>query len=221
MRIFLLACLVIAAAAPSHAQNGDPITTRIGGREILARDFVGPGQFSVSAEGMIEIPDYEFRARLPERCRVQIGDSGGHVHGLVVTLGSECRAPASGRYMRIWAEFNPLDQPDALSALRTYRWACGLDKPAWATGEWSGAVDGLRTASCRKDLPDGRIEIAVLAMGGKWPGESAKPPRISYEVNLSTTRAALEQDMEFFRAFVCSIDAIGAGSGSTLCPKVS
>jgi hypothetical protein len=219
MRVFLLASLTIAAAAPCHAQNGDPVTTQVAGREIVARDFVGPGQFAVSPEGVIEIPDYEFSVLLPERCRVLIGDSGGHVHGLVVTLGGDCRAPAYDRSMRIWADFNTAEQPDALTELGNGAWPCGPAKPDWAKDEWAGAIDGLRTALCRRDLADGKVEISLQAMAGKWPDQAGAAPRISYEINFLTTRAALDQDMAEFRAFVCSIDAIGAGSGSTLCAE--
>ena len=216
MRIFLLACLAIAAAAPCHAQNGDRITTHIAGREIVVRDFVGSGQFTVGADGTVEVPDYQFSAMLPERCRTLIADIGGHVHGVIVTLGGECRAQASDRYIAIWADFNSADFTNALAMMKQLG-TCA--KPVWAEGAWAAAIDGFRTASCHSEASDGWVEVTLLAMGGAWPKTPFTPttPFISYRVTLTTTKASLEQDMAVFRKFVCSIDSIDAGSGSTLC----
>jgi len=215
MRIFLPACLIIAAAAPCHAQNGNLITAHIAEREIVVRDFVGSGQFTVEPDGTIQVPDYQFSAMLPERCRALIADIGGHVHGVVVTLGRECRAPASDRYIAVWADFNSTDAANALARMKELG-ACA--KPAWAEGPWAAAIDGFRTALCRSEASDGWVEITLIAMGGAAPRPSATP-FIDYRVTLTTTKASLEQDMALFWKFVCSIDSIDAGDGSTLCAE--
>jgi hypothetical protein len=201
MRGWVGLALWLAACGPACAQ-------------IVVREDVGADQYVVGADGSITVPDYDFRATMPAACKVQIGDSGGHVHGFGAVLDREgCGAAGSKSVMGIWADGNALDAIDALA------WAGrGCDQPMWANDEWRGAIDGLRTVMCRKDHPGGGISIQAISGSGVLTIEGGRvAPRVFYRAYLETTPERLDADMKIFRAFVCSIDVTGNGVGSTLC----
>ncbi len=97
-------------------------------------------------------------------------------------------------------------------------------KPGPKDAEWTGAIDGLKTAVCRSIIgmalnpEDETRGVAVSALGGT---SSSGAPRFLYSIRLVTNGHRYEQDVATFKRFVCSIDILGEGTGSPLCARLS
>jgi hypothetical protein len=77
--------------------------------------------------------------------------------------------------------------------------------PAWAEGEWANAIGGLRTAICRRQKADGRVDLVLVAQAGKWPDDASDVPYINYTVNFTTTQARQSADTDVLKQFLRSI----------------
>jgi hypothetical protein len=69
-------------------------------------------------------------------------------------------------------------------------------------------IKGLKSESARVKLPNGKIEILVVAQAGKpdprFPDEGSVPA-INYSIYLRTSEEHLDEDMRFFRIILNTI----------------
>jgi hypothetical protein len=134
------------------------------------------------------------------------------IHGFYTRLdGKPCKAaPPANRYINI--QWNG-DIEWITSALDSFKGRACSGGGAWGNQEWAGAIDGFQTAICRIDKPDGSIEMTFSAYA-EW---RLGARRSIYSVYFGTTRERFEQDFAVLKQFLCSVDILDTGSGSSLC----
>lgn len=161
-----------------------------------------------------DIPEYGIRVTIPAGLPVCWAESGTHVHGVgTVLLGSTCENRDDRPAFNIWADWNAMFYASPLDVLAGHP-ACAGSHPEWADGVWANAIGGLKTAICRSERQNGRIEIALAAQADKWPDDIENAPYINYTVNLTTTRTRLDRDLQVVNTFLHSV-VISAGVGSS------
>jgi hypothetical protein len=163
-----------------------------------------PVRMSAQTNGS-EVPEYGIRATIPAGLPVCWAKSATHVHGVgTVLLGSDCENKDDQPAFNIWADGNVLFQEDALKMLAGDD-RCADSPPAWANGEWTNAIGGLKTAICRKEHADGTVDLVLAAQAGEWPDDLSDVPYVNYTVNFKTTRPRQGADFEVFKKFLRSI----------------
>jgi hypothetical protein len=173
---------------------------------------------SQAATKRVFVSQYQLSFDPLDGCKLEPGGGMLASHIVFYRLDrSACGAPGSKSWMQIYAAFNAVFVPDALTDMKS-QWAGA----AWGMGEWRGAIDGLRTSMNRRESRDGSIDIELEAMAQKWQdgfGEEGRTPREIYVVRLHTSKVHFTEDMKIFRKFVCSIHVVDDGKGSTLCAR--
>lgn len=180
-----------------------PLVTCVAG--VLAGSCAIAGNAVVNRE-------YGFKAVVPDGLPVCTAESGTHVHGVGTVLsGEDCRNSGDLPAFNIWADYNDLFLVNALDALNSNP-VCSGKGPSWGQGEWSHAIAGLRTAMCRVDHSDGRVDIVLLAQAHKWPDSKTEAsPYINYTMYFNTTKTRLTTDMKRFKEFVKSVAIVDVG----------
>jgi hypothetical protein len=178
-------------------------------RAIFTAILLGP---AVSASSGLtghrfESHEYRFEATVPDALPVCIAESSSHVHGVgTVLAGSDCRNQRHTAAFNVWADYNVQFKGSAIDSLSGHP-ACSGAQPIWATGRLALSIGGLKTAICRTNQADGRIEIALEAQSGRWPNASPSEtaPYVNYTVNFNTTRSRFDRDFQLLMAFLQSI----------------
>jgi len=149
--------------------------------------------------------EFGFSASIPAGFPDCSGKSGTNGRGIYLDFSGEGCAGASDDYgLSLWADDNASFHADALDFLRLDP-DCGEPRSFWATAEWKDSVAGLRTAFCRVEYANGRLEITLVAQRGRVAEGNDVYPRYFYTVSLVTTTARARRDVELLRTFVRSI----------------
>ena len=93
---------------------------------------------------------------------------------------------------------------------------CKGPEAAWAEGDWSAAIAGLKTATRRYEH-DGVIDLMFEAFGEQTSGPQGRRT-IAYRVTMTTTPARMAQDLAMLDRILCSLEIKGAGKSSRPCP---
>lgn len=161
----------------------------------------------VNAGGAFVNQEYGFKASIPNGLPVCVADTASHVHGVgTVLIGKDCSNRGRGPAFNIWADYNVLFVANALDVL-VGNPMCSGNAARWAEGEWSLAIGGRKTAMCRVDHPDGRIDIVLAAQASKWPdSQTNDAPYINYTVYFNSTTARLGIDLQVLDSFLNSVE---------------
>jgi hypothetical protein len=163
------------------------------------------GQF---ANQPFENREYGFKATIPNGLPTCLSRSGTRIHGIgTVINATDCENRERAPVFSLWADYNALFMRNALEMLRANT-ECPQDSVQWASGEWNNAIDGLRTAICRNDLPDGQIVVLLAAQAGKWGegfGENANDAKFNYTLYFISSKTRFDSDVALFKTFVKSI----------------
>lgn len=152
-----------------------------------------------------EVPEYGIRATIPDGLPVCWAEVLSHVHGVgTVLVGSDCENKNDGPAFNLWADWNTTSYETPLDSLVHHPFCAG-SAPTWAGSEWTDAIGSLKTAMCRNDRPNGRVEIAFVAQAGKWPDDPGNVPFVDYDVNFVTTQERLTADLVVLKKFLRSI----------------
>jgi hypothetical protein len=147
--------------------------------------------------------EYQFSVAIPPGLRGCKISSPCPNHGLWIPLGpvSTCaRSHEGSRYIDVDAEYNTIDDvntADRLAAIQC-RWR-DARHIVWLDGE---RLSGRKAAGCRREFPDGHIEVTLLALR-----RTDRDPLqwIAVSANLVTTPSHYRSDIGIYRQILRGI----------------
>lgn len=147
-------------------------------------------------------------AVFPAGSRVCLARSGNAARGFYAWYGTDepgCpeRGDIRATYMSLSASFNSGFHRTLAEAVPNCRPPAGAIARQLAGVRL--ALPGHASLVCEERGDDARVEIAVQALAGEWPGEPREEaPFVLYRASLGTTPERLAQDLDMLRAFLAT-----------------
>jgi len=148
--------------------------------------------------------EFGFSGILPSGRVKCFGTTNTHIHGVgTVLVGRDCENRTRNPTLGIWADYNTLSSISAVEVLAGDP-RCGGKPPRVASGIWADAIDGLETAVCESEGPEGQRVLVLAAQSGA-SDDGEKKPEINYVVYLETNKGRHSEDLSVFRNFLATL----------------
>jgi hypothetical protein len=158
--------------------------------------FLVGGQVSVPDQRRYSNIDYEFSVRIPLGYRGCMTEAPNPNHGFWIPLvvSWTCADADHGvPYVGVFANYNvPYEAaaPSEAAAIEC-RWRAARNI-VWLRGE----ISGRRAAGCRRDFPDGHVEVTLMVLRKTEPWRARW---IEIDIDLITTPERYAADMRTYR----------------------